>query len=115
MVAQQAEAVFPAFMDMVMALDISGQEAVHIVRVARYIHHPDLPRVLGMLAQGDAPGIREAVARLYAARPELLHEATLDSIAGDPSAAVRRAAAEAWAAAGRFDRLAGMVGSYNFV
>jgi hypothetical protein len=109
MVAQQAEAAFPAFMDMVMAMDDSGQEAVHIVRVARYIHHPDLPRVLDVLARGDAPGIREAVARLYAARPDLLREAALDSVAGDPSAPVRRAAAEAWAAAGRFDRLAGML------
>jgi hypothetical protein len=108
-VAQQAEAAFPAFMDMVMAMDDSGQEAVHIVRVARYIHHPDLPRVLDVLARGDAPGIREAVARLYAARPDLLREAALDSVAGDPSAPVRRAAAEAWAAAGRFDRLAGML------
>jgi HEAT repeat protein len=110
MVAQQAEAAFPAFMDMVMALDSSGQEAVHIVQVARYVHHPDLPQVLDMLARGDAPGIRESVARLYAARPDLMHEATLDSIAGDPAAEVRRAAAEAWAAAVRFDRLAGMLG-----
>ena len=110
MVAQQAEAAFPAFMDMVMAMDNSGQEAVHIIRVARYVHHPDLPRVLGTLARGDAPGIREAVARLFAARPDLINEPALDSVAGDPSPEVRRAAAEAWAAAGRFDRLAGMLG-----
>ena len=110
MVAHQAEAAFPAFMDMVMAMDDSGREAVHLLGVARYIHHPDLPPVLDTLARGDTPGVREEVARLYAARPELISEQALDLVAGDPVPEVRRAAAGAWAAAARFDRLTAMLG-----
>ncbi|MDH4130416.1 MAG: HEAT repeat domain-containing protein, partial [Gemmatimonadota bacterium] len=44
MVARQAEAAFPAFMDMVMAMDDSGQEGMHLLQVARYVNHPELPR-----------------------------------------------------------------------
>ncbi|MDH5282332.1 MAG: HEAT repeat domain-containing protein [Gemmatimonadota bacterium] len=110
MVARQAEAAFPAFMDMVMAMDDSGQEGMHLLQVARYVNHPELPRVLGILARGDVPGIRAAVARLYAARPDLIDEQALDLVAGDPAPEVRRAAAEAWAAGSRFDRLAAMLG-----
>src|SRR6185295_19169583 len=42
-VAQQAEAAFPQFLDLALGLDLNGQEAVLLTRVARYIHHPDLP------------------------------------------------------------------------
>ena len=62
-VAEQAEAAFPAFLDLALALDRNGQEAVLLTRVARYMHHPELRRVLAVIARSQAAPVREAVAR----------------------------------------------------
>jgi HEAT repeat protein len=109
-VAQQAEAAFPAFLDLALGLDRDGPEAVLLIRIARYIHHPELRRVLAVVGQSRAPQVREAVANLWATRPDLMNVAALDALTTDPSIAVRRAAVGAWAAARDFTRLAGMLG-----
>lgn len=109
-VAQQAEAAFPAFLELAQGLDLEGQEAVLLTRVARYMHHPDLHRVLAVISRSAAPAVREAVATLWTARPDLLDDASLVTLATDPSVAVRRAVVGAWAAGRRFDRLEGMLG-----
>ncbi len=108
-VAQQAEAAFPAFLDLALALDLEGQEAVLLTRVARYMHHPDLRRVLAVVCRSTAAPVREAVANLWTTRPDLLDEASLAGLATDPSVAVRRAVVSAWGAGRRFDRLAAML------
>jgi HEAT repeat protein len=109
-VAQLAEAAFPTFMDLALGVDASGEEAVLITRVARYMHHPELRRVVSILGRSEAPQVRAAVADLWAARPEFVDEEVLEALAVDPEVAVRRAAVGAWAGCGRFDRLAAMLG-----
>lgn len=110
MVAQQAEAAFPAFLDLALGLDLSGQEAILLTRVARYMHHSGLKRVLAVIAQSTAAPVREAVAHLWAARPDLLDSDALRVLATDPDPAVRRAVVLAWRAGRRFDHLDGMLG-----
>jgi len=109
-VAQQAEAAFQTFLDLALALDLHGPEAILLVRVARYMHHPDLKRVLTMVGRSQTAPVREAVADLWAARPDLMDEVALASMTVDPSVAVRRAAVAAWGAAHRFERLTAMLG-----
>ena len=108
-VAAQAEANFPVFLDLVLGLALEGEETVLIARVARYIHHPDLHRVLPQLARDRTPMVRAAVATLWSHRPDLLDEPRLVEMSADPSVLVRGAAVSAWAAAGRFDRAVVMV------
>jgi len=109
-VAQQAEASFPAFIDLALGLNLDGQEAILLTRVARYMHHPGLRRVLPVIARSNAEPVRVAVADLWAARPDLVDEDGLTILAEDPAVAVRRRVVAAWAAARRFDRLARMLG-----
>jgi HEAT repeat protein len=109
-VALQAESAFPAFLDLALGLDNGGQEAVLLCRVARYMHHPDLKRVISVVGRSTASPVREAVADLWAARPDLMDEAALEAMTTDPSVAVRRASVAAWGAAKRFDRLVAMLG-----
>jgi HEAT repeat protein len=109
-VAQQAESAFPAFLDLALGLDLEGQEAILLTRVARYMHHPDLRRVLAVIARSTAAPVREAVAGLWTARPDLLDDASLTVLGTDPSVSVRRAVVRAWGAARRFERLGGMLG-----
>ena len=55
------------------------------------MHHPDLRRVMAVIAQSTAAPVREAVAGLWAARPDLLDDAGAARALGtDPSVAVRR-------------------------
>ncbi len=109
-VAEQAEAAFPAFLDLALGLDRDGQEAILLTRIARHMHHPDLRRVLGVVGMSQATPVREAVGQLWGARPDLADAAALEGLTVDPAVPVRRAAARAWAAARRFDRLAAMLG-----
>lgn len=109
-VAVQAEAAFPAFLDLALGLDHDGHEAVLITRVARYIHHPDLRRIVAVIGKSQSGPVREAVAALWAARPDLSDEAALEGLAVDPAVPVRQGAVSAWGALRRFDRLAAMLG-----
>jgi HEAT repeat protein len=109
-VAQRAEGAFPAFLDLALGLDLEGQEAVLLTRIARYMHHPGLRRVLAVISRSTAPPVREAVAALWTARPDLLDETSLTVLGTDPSVSVRRATIGAWAAGHRFDRLSDMLG-----
>ncbi|MEO8029706.1 MAG: HEAT repeat domain-containing protein [Gemmatimonadota bacterium] len=102
-IAAQAESAFPIFLDLLLGLAIDGEEAVLITRVARYIHHPDLRRLLPAFARDKSAPVREALAALWAARPDLNDDTALSALATDPAVPVRRAALRAWLAAGRLD------------
>jgi len=109
-VAQQAEAAFSTFLDLALALDRDGHEAILLARIARYMHHPDLRRVLSTVARSRAPDVREATAELWQARPDLIDEGALEVLTVDPVVPVRVATVGAWAAADRYHRLAAMLG-----
>ena len=108
-VAEQAEAAFQPFLDLALGMDHDGQEAILLTRVARYMHHPELKRILAVVGRSQAPAVREAVAALWATRPDLIDASALEGLTADPSVAVRRAAVAAWAAVGNFARLTGML------
>lgn len=109
MVARQAESAFPAFLDLALGLDLNGEEAILLTRVARFIHHADLRRVMAVIAQSTAAPVREAVAGLWAVRPDLLDDTALATLGTDPSVSVRRVVVAAWGAAKRFERVSGML------
>jgi HEAT repeat protein len=108
-VAEQAEAAFPTFRDLAMAMDHDGEEAILLARVARYMHHPELQRILTVVGRSHVPAVREGVAVLWATRPDLIDTSALEGLTADPSVAVRQAAVAAWAALGNFARLTGML------
>lgn len=108
-VAHQAEAAFPQYLDQALGLDLNGQEAILLTRVARYMHHPDLRRVMAVIAQSTAAPVREAVATLWGARPDLLDEDALVTLGSDPSVPVRRAVVSAWGAARMYHRAGDML------
>jgi len=109
-VAEQAEAAFPAFLDLALGLDVDGHEAVLLTRVARYIHHADLRRIVSIIARSQSGPVREAVTALWAARPDLADESALEGLATDPAVPVRRGVVAAWGALRRFEQLAAMLG-----
>ena len=108
-IAEQAEAAFPAFLDLALGLDRAGPEAVLLARVARYMLHPDLKLALAVVGLSQAPAVRLAVAELWEHRPELIEPAALEALAVDPAVEVRQAAVGAWRAARQFTRLSQMV------
>jgi hypothetical protein len=109
-VGQQAEAAFPTFLDLALALDRDGHEAILLTRIARYMHHPELRRVLATVARSKSPEVREAAAELWRTRPDLVDEGALEVMTVDPVVPVRQATVAAWAAAGKYHRLAAMLG-----
>jgi HEAT repeat protein len=109
-VAEQAGAAFPAFLDLALAMDRDGREAILLTRLARYMQHPELKRILAVLGRSQAEPVREAVAGLWAARPDLTDKGALEAMTVDASVEVRREVVAAWAAAGRYDRLTAMLG-----
>jgi HEAT repeat protein len=108
-VAEQAEAAFPTFLDLALGMDHDSEEAILVTRVARYMHHPELKRILTVVGRSHVPAVREGVAALWATRPDLIDTSALEGLTADPSVAVRRAAVAAWAAVGNFARLTGML------
>ncbi|MGH7701820.1 MAG: HEAT repeat domain-containing protein, partial [Gemmatimonadales bacterium] len=108
-VATQAEAAFEAFVDLTLGTALDGREGVMVARTARYMHHGELRRLLPHLSLSRTPEVREAVADLWSHRPELRDESALEVLTVDPGVAVRGAAARAWSAAGRFDRVEAML------
>ncbi|MEO6068154.1 MAG: HEAT repeat domain-containing protein [Gemmatimonadota bacterium] len=105
-VAAQAEAAFDVFLDLTLGLALDGAEGVMVVKVARFIHHPKIARVLLPIAASPAPEVREAVAELWSLRPDLVDLPTLDRLSLDPVVTVRRAAGRAWAVVRKGDGLA---------
>lgn len=109
-VAAQTEAAFDTFLDLTLGLALDGAEGVMVVKVARYVHHPKIGRVLLPIAASPGPGVREAVAELWSQRPDLVDGPMLDRLSLDPVVAVRRQAAKAWAAVRKHEGLTRLVG-----
>ena len=104
-VARHAELSFHTFVDLTMGAAPGSHEGIVVARVARYVNHPDLPKLLTSIGKSASPEAREALAILYRHRPELMAEDGLNALSQDPVPAVRVAAVHAWGAARRFDRL----------
>jgi HEAT repeat protein len=100
-VGAQAESAFDAFVDHALGAGTRGEELVAVAHVARYIHHPGLARLLPPMAGHARPDVREAVAELFLARPELARGDLLEGLLGDPVPEVRRHAVRAAMAAKR--------------
>ncbi len=109
-VAEQAECAFPAFLDLALGMELTGDDAILLTRIARFMHHPDLKRVIAVVGRSTAPAVRIAVAELWTARPDLLDEDGLVGLTTDPSVPVRRAAVQAWGAARYYGQLAAQLG-----
>jgi HEAT repeat protein len=107
-VAELAESSFPTFLDLVLAQPPDGPEPILVARVARYIHHPELTRLLPVMAHGP-PELREAIADLWGHRPDVVDPTSLEALVLDPVVPVRQAAARAAAAAERWDLLERML------
>jgi HEAT repeat protein len=103
-VAVLAETAFEVFLDLTLGLPLDGQQGLLVTRVARYVRHPDLKRLLPALSRDPSPSVREAVADLWSHRPELIDDPSLETLALDPVVPVRRTALKAWLAARRFDQ-----------
>jgi len=104
-VAEVAERGFTGFVEFALGLPPDGEAAILLARAARYIHHPELSRLLPPLVRSAAPEVREAVAAVLRHQPEATQPGLLETLAGDPAGATRREAAGAAAAAGRWDLL----------
>lgn len=104
-VARHAENAFHTFVDLTMGAAPGSHEGIVVARVARFINHPDLSRLLGSIGKSAMPEVREELAVLWRHRPELMSEEGLDALSADPVPAVRVAAVYAWGAARRYDRL----------
>lgn len=96
--AELATPGFKAFADLALRMPDDGDEALALVRVARGVTHPDLPRLLPVLARSRSPEVREAIAALWWQRPEVTDATSLAGLTLDPAAGVRRTAAHAAAA-----------------
>lgn len=101
-VAAMADAAFEPFVDQVLALAPDGEEVLTFARIARYMRHPQVPRLARALADSPAPRIRAALGALWTDRPDLADEGGLARLLEDPSVPARRAALRAAAAAGRW-------------
>jgi len=107
-VAAQAEGAFDTFVDLTLGLGSGGTELVTVSKVARHIQHPRLHTLLPPMAESRAPEVREALARLWSQRPDLIDAGLLARLAQDPVVAVRVAVAAACAVGGRTDGLAAL-------
>jgi HEAT repeat protein len=100
-----AEEHFPAFRDAVSTAPLPDTRAVLVVRVARYLHHPELSALVTPLSRSGSPSVRESVADLWSHRPDLADPASLEALAMDPVISVRIATAGAAAMSERYDLL----------
>jgi HEAT repeat protein len=103
--AELAGQQFPFFRDTASAMPLESAQTVLLVRVARFIHHPELSRVLRPFSRSGWPEVREAMAELGRHRPDAMAPDVLEALTVDPVIAVRHAAAGAAAAAERYDFL----------
>jgi HEAT repeat protein len=104
-VARHAEKAFHTFVDLTMGAAPGSHEGIVVARVARFINHPDLSRLLTSIGRSPSPEVRQELAILWRHRPELMSEGGLTALSTDPVPAVRLAAVHAWGAARRYDRL----------
>jgi hypothetical protein len=100
-----AQAQFDSFRKAGLTPQLNGDRGVLVVRMARYVHHPELATLLSALARHPGPETREAVAEVWRHRPEAMEPAALEALTADPVPAVRRVAAGAAVAAERYDLL----------
>jgi HEAT repeat protein len=103
-----AEAQFPLFAEAAQRLPPDSERAVLVIRVARHIDHPDLPRLLPSFARSSSPEVRGAVVDLWRNRPDISDATSLESLTADPEISVRRGAVGAALAAERYDLLDAM-------
>lgn len=108
-VADLVTSSFRVFTEHALKMPDDGDEAIVAVRVARYVGHPDVQRLVRPLARSRSPEVREAVASFWRSRPETVDAESLAALTLDPAVRVRRAAARAAAAVrswGLLDRMA---------
>jgi HEAT repeat protein len=107
--ADLAGPAFRVFADLALRMPDDGDEALVVLGVARRLSHPDLPRLLPVLARSRSPEVREGIASLWRQRPDTADAEALATLTLDPAAGVRRAAARAASAIrswGLLERLA---------
>jgi HEAT repeat protein len=104
-VAAFAEQNFTCFADVALGLPHDSDRAVLVIRIARHIHHPELPALLPSIARSGYPEVRAAVAELWRYRPDTADSASLEALSTDPVIFVRQGAPAAALAAGRYDIL----------
>jgi HEAT repeat protein len=103
--AELAAQQFQAFQESTSAAPLEPMQTVILVRVLRFLHHPELPSLVLPLSRSTWPEVREAVAELGRHRPDAMMPEMLDALTADPMIAVRLAAAGGAGAAGRYDLL----------
>jgi hypothetical protein len=104
-VAELASREFLALRNAALAMPLKPEQAVLLVRVARFIDHPELSSLLLPLSRSSSSEVREAVAALGSQRKDAMEPGMLESLIADPIVAVRHAAAGAAATAERYDLL----------
>ncbi len=108
--ADLAAPAFRVFADVALRIPDDGDEALVVLRIAQRLSHPDLPRLLPVLARSRSPEVREVIATIWRERPEVADAEALAALTLDPAAGVRRASAHAASAIRAWsllDRLAG--------
>jgi HEAT repeat protein len=106
--AALAEEHFGEFAMVVRALAPDGERATLALRIARYVVHPELPAILPRFARSESPDVRDAVTILWKNRPDVADTQSLQALTEDPDTAIRRHAAGAALASGRYDLLKSM-------
>ncbi|HEU4680432.1 MAG TPA: HEAT repeat domain-containing protein [Gemmatimonadales bacterium] len=104
-VAAFAQEHFASFAEIARGVPLDSDRAVLIIRIIRYIHHPDLPGLLPPIARSAYPEVRAAVAELWRYRPDTADSESLEALSTDPVVFVRQSAAAAALAAGRYEIL----------
>jgi len=107
--AKLAEAHFGDFRDAVNSMPLDRSQLNLVLRIARFVHHPELAQLLAPLASSSWPEVRESVAELWRRRPETIDSEALERLVEDPVLSVRLSAAGAAAADRRYDLLRRMV------
>jgi hypothetical protein len=104
-VAGVADENFIGFRQAILSLQLDGERAALVARLARYIHSPDVSTLLSAIARHVAPEVREAVTQTWRHRPDAVDPIVLEALTVDPVPVVRRSAAFAAVASERYDLL----------
>jgi HEAT repeat protein len=106
--AALAEEHFNEFAGVVRALSPDSERAILALRIARYVMHPELSDLLPRFALSESPDVRDAVTDLWTNRPDTADPESLRALTEDPDTSIRRHAAGAALASGRYDLLKSM-------